>query len=158
MFRKIIAVYFKNHTQVAVHLMITVQKIPTQLMIWRWPSQNTFRMWTVLYWTQSLRTQFDVSINVWRLTGDSLNITCNFMYCNQRCIETFWSPCIYTLCGKNADLMLKQEIYSYHCALKGLAITNAIVPSSTFMQLGSVLITECVTIQLQTKLLELLQT
>jgi hypothetical protein len=23
-----------------------------------------------------------VSINVWRLAGDTLNITCNFLYCN----------------------------------------------------------------------------
>jgi hypothetical protein len=25
-----------------------------------------------------------VSINVWRLAGDTLNITCNFLYCNDR--------------------------------------------------------------------------
>ena len=37
-----------------------IQTIPTQLMIWRWPSQNTFGMWTVLYWTRSSRTQFGV--------------------------------------------------------------------------------------------------
>ena len=48
-------------------------------MIWRWPSQNTFGMWTVLYWTQ-----FGASINVWRLAGDTLNITCNFLYCNHQ--------------------------------------------------------------------------
>jgi hypothetical protein len=54
----------------------------TKLIIWRWPSQNTFGMWTVLYWTRSSRTQFGVSINVWRLVGDTLNITCNFLYCN----------------------------------------------------------------------------
>jgi hypothetical protein len=41
-------------------------------------------MWTVLYWTRSSRTQFGVSINVWRLAGDSLNITCNFLYCNRQ--------------------------------------------------------------------------
>jgi hypothetical protein len=27
--------------------------------------------------------QFGMSINVWRLAGDTLNITCNFLYCNQ---------------------------------------------------------------------------
>jgi hypothetical protein len=54
--------------------------IPTQLIIWIWPSQNTFGMWTVLYWTRSSRTQFGVSINVWRLAGDTLNLTCNFLY------------------------------------------------------------------------------
>jgi len=26
-------------------------------VIWRWPSQNTFGMWTVLYWTRSSRTR-----------------------------------------------------------------------------------------------------
>jgi hypothetical protein len=28
------------------------------------------------------RTQFGMSINVSRLAGDSLNVTCNFLYCN----------------------------------------------------------------------------
>jgi hypothetical protein len=89
-------------------------------IIWRWPSQNTFGMWTVLYWTRYSRTQFGVSINVWRLAGDTLNITCNFLYCNHRvltlCTETFWSPCIipcnyivhiiYFLCRQTA-----REVY-----------------------------------------------
>ena len=72
--------------KVSVHLTIT---IPTQLMIWRWPSQNTFGMWTVLYWTRSSRTQFGMSINVWRLAGDTLNITCNFLYCNHQVHRDF---------------------------------------------------------------------
>ena len=59
-----------------------IRTIPTQLMSWRRPSQNTFGMWTVLYWTRSSRTQFGVSINVWRQAGDTWNITCNFLYCN----------------------------------------------------------------------------
>jgi len=63
--------------------------IPTQLMIWIWQSQNTFGMWTVLYWTRSSRTQFGVSINVWRLAGDTLNITCNFLYCNHQVHRDF---------------------------------------------------------------------
>jgi hypothetical protein len=69
-----------------------IPTIPTQLMIWRWSSQNTFGMrtvlyWTVrtvLYWTRPSRTQFGVSTNVWRLAGDTLNITCNFLYCNHQ--------------------------------------------------------------------------
>ena len=56
--------------------------IRTQLMSWRRPSQNTFGMWTVLYWTRTSRTQYSVSINVWRLAGDTLNTTCNFLHCN----------------------------------------------------------------------------
>jgi len=35
-----------------------IRTVPTQLMIWRRPSQNIFGMWTVLYWTRSSRTQF----------------------------------------------------------------------------------------------------
>jgi hypothetical protein len=42
-------------------------------------------MWTVLYWTLFSRTQFGVSINIWRLGGgDTLNITCNFLYYNHQ--------------------------------------------------------------------------
>ena len=66
-----------------------IRTIPTQGMSWRWPSQNTFGMWTVLYWTRSSRTQFGVSINVWRLAGDTLNITCNFLYCNHHMHRDF---------------------------------------------------------------------
>ena len=58
--------------------------IKKSLCTWRWPLQNTFGMWTVLYWTPSSRTQFGVSINVWRLAGDTLNITCKFLYCNHQ--------------------------------------------------------------------------
>jgi len=73
--------HIQGDQKVSVHLTIT---IPTQLMIWRWPSQNTFEMWTVLYWTRSSRAQFGVSINVWRLAEETLNIACNFLYCNHQ--------------------------------------------------------------------------
>jgi hypothetical protein len=53
------------------------------------PSQNTFGMWTVVYWTWCSRTQFGVSINVWRLAGAILNITCNFLYCNHQVHRDF---------------------------------------------------------------------
>jgi hypothetical protein len=66
-----------------------IRTIPTQLMIWRWQSQNTFRICTVLYCTRSPRTQFGVSINVRRLAGDTLNITCNFLYCNHQVHRDF---------------------------------------------------------------------
>ena len=72
----------------------SIRTVPTQLMIWRWPSQNTFEMWTLLYWTQSSRTQFSLSINVWRLAGDTLNITCKFLYYNHQVHGDFLSPCI----------------------------------------------------------------
>ena len=64
-------------------------------MSWRWPSQNTFGMWTVLYWTRSSRTQFGVSINVRRLSGGTLwTLLVTFYIVMIRCTETFWSPCI----------------------------------------------------------------
>jgi hypothetical protein len=40
-------------------------------MSWRRPSQNTFGMWTVLYWTRSSRT-------------------CNFLYCNHQVHRDFF--------------------------------------------------------------------
>jgi hypothetical protein len=79
----------------STHLIITVQRlseiltIPTQLMIWRWQSQNTFGVWIMLYWIQSSRTQFSVSINVRRLAGDTLNTACNFLYCNHQVHRDF---------------------------------------------------------------------
>ena len=66
-----------------------IRTIRTQLMSWRLTSQNIFGIWTVLYWTRSSRTQFGVSINVWRLAGDTLNITCNFLYCNHQVHRDF---------------------------------------------------------------------
>ena len=50
--------------------------------------------WTVLYWTQSSRTQFGMSVNVWRLVGDILNITWYFLYCNHQVHRDF----LITLC------------------------------------------------------------
>jgi hypothetical protein len=38
---------------------------------------------------RSSRTQFGVSINVWRLAGDTLNLTCNFLYCNHQVHRDF---------------------------------------------------------------------
>jgi hypothetical protein len=74
-------------------------------MSWRWPSQNTFGMWTVLYWTRSSRTQFGVSINVWRLAGDTLNITCKFLYCNHQVHRDFWSSCTCSTTLSRTDLI-----------------------------------------------------
>jgi hypothetical protein len=33
-------------------------------------------------------------INVWRLVEDTLNVTCNFLYCNHQVHRDFLSPCI----------------------------------------------------------------
>jgi hypothetical protein len=84
-------------------------------------SQNYFKhfqslttMWNVLYWTRSSRTQFGVSINVWRLAEDTLNITCNFLYCNRQVQRDFLITLYYSsvsfsnrslcaaVCGGNA--------------------------------------------------------
>jgi len=74
--------FVQGDQNVSVHLTQCIRTIPTQPMIWRWPTENSSGMWTVLYWTRSSRTQFGVSISVWRLVGNTLNITCNFLYCN----------------------------------------------------------------------------
>jgi len=95
-----------------VHLTIT---IPSQLMIWRWPSQNKFGMWTVLYWTRSSRTKFGESINVWRVAGDTLNITCKFLYCNHQV---------------HRDVLI--ILYKYHCAWMIVTIITPMPKSQVF--------------------------
>ena len=84
----------------------TWRTMSTQLMSWRWPSQNTFGMWTVLYWTPSSRTQFGVSINVWRLAGDTLNIIGNFLYCNHQVRREF----LITLYNVKCNVVLTEFI------------------------------------------------
>jgi len=103
--------------KVSVHLTQYIRTIPTQLMIRRWPSHDTFGMWTVL-WTGSLGTQFDVSINVWRLAGDTLNITCDFPYCNHQVhigiLITLYTYCQTTLNRVNVQLIFLAHIYHSH--------------------------------------------
>ena len=43
----------------------------------------------MLYRTRSSGIEFGVSINVWRLTGDTSNIICNFVYCNHQMHRVF---------------------------------------------------------------------
>jgi hypothetical protein len=38
-----------------------------------------------------------VSINMWKLAGDNLNITCNILYCNHQVNRDIWSPCTYNV-------------------------------------------------------------
>jgi hypothetical protein len=98
-----------------VQLTITVS---TQFVIWRWPWQNTFGMWTVLYWIRSSRTQFGVSINVWRLAGDTLNITCNFLYCNHQVHRDFLIAlynCIYWI--KTNQIHISFKIIKFYFTL-----------------------------------------
>ena len=80
---------------------------------WRWQSQNTFGMWTVLHWTRSSRTQFGVSINDWRLAEDTLNITCNFLYCNHQVHRDF----LITLYYGQADKRTWKRVFTFR--LKG---------------------------------------
>ena len=88
-----------RHLKVKKSLCTWRLQYSTQLMSWRWPSQNTFGMWTVLYWTRSSRTNFGVSINVLRVAGDTLNITCNFLYCNHQVHRDFLNTLYYNLMG-----------------------------------------------------------
>jgi hypothetical protein len=45
-----------------------------------------------------------VSINVWRLAGDTLNITVTFCIAIIRCTETFRSPCTSEFKAWTADI------------------------------------------------------
>jgi hypothetical protein len=96
------------------------KKIPIKLMIWRWPSQNTFGMWTVLYWTRSSRTRFGVSINVCRMAGENFNIICNFLYCNHQATDTIRSPCIFPLYSQHPQQNLDTSYCRQH--ILGLSV------------------------------------
>jgi hypothetical protein len=80
---------------------------------WRWPSQNTFWMWTAPYWTRSSRTRFGVSIIVWRLAGYTLNITCNFLYCNHQVHRDFFDHPVYRVsCGLRSAVTSNDILYA----------------------------------------------
>ena len=81
------AVYIQGDHNFYVHLTISVRKYSILLLR---PSQNTLGMWSVLYSTRSWRTQFGLSIYVWRIAGDTLNITSNFLYCNHQVHRDFF--------------------------------------------------------------------
>jgi hypothetical protein len=87
----------------------------------------------MLYWTLSSRTQFGVSINVWRLARDTLNITCNFLYCNHQVHWEFlitlyshfssYSPIMLMdlpRFGMSLKLLFKRDtaFASFHCSHK----------------------------------------
>jgi hypothetical protein len=95
-------------------------------VIWRWPSQNTFGMWTVLYWKRSSGTQFSVSINVWRLVGDTLNITRNFLYSNHQVHRDF----LITLYKSNHQFSTLHAVGLYwvpgHTGVRGNEISNGL--------------------------------
>jgi hypothetical protein len=70
----------------------------------------------LLCWTRSSRTQFGVSINVWRLVGDTLNITCNILYCNHQVQRDFWFILymyyVYNLCTHKSRKRLSRTTKS----------------------------------------------
>jgi hypothetical protein len=79
----------------SLHIYRMIKKSPCT---WRLQCKNTQKYFkqfnhlpslTVQYWTRSSRTQLGVSINVWRLAGDTLNITCNFLYYNHQVHRDF---------------------------------------------------------------------
>jgi hypothetical protein len=47
-----------------------------------------------------------VSVNVWRLAGDTLNITCNFLYCNHQVHRDFLIT-LYNLCTDDVSLIAR---------------------------------------------------
>jgi hypothetical protein len=78
-----------------------------QKSLWTWWLQSPHNWWFEdghhrihlecgpFYTKHGLRKQFGVSINVWGLAGDTLNITCNFLYCNYQVHKLFDHPVLY---------------------------------------------------------------
>jgi hypothetical protein len=96
-----------------VHLIQGNKKVSVHLMIRYKNTQKYFKQFESLTMITQLELEITegvsvglVSINVWRLAGDTLNITCNFLYCNHEGHRDFLSPCRkYKACAK-------QKVYS----------------------------------------------
>jgi hypothetical protein len=85
-----------------------IRTIPTKLMIWRWPSQNTYGIWP--YYTEhGLRVHSSASTNVWRLAEDILNITCHFLYCNHQVHRDFLINLYNTLRVPTGCVVLSEQ-------------------------------------------------
>jgi hypothetical protein len=74
-------VYIQGDQKVSVHLTITVEYTIDELKM-------TITEY-ILNVDRIILTQFGVSINVCRLAGDTLNITCKFLYCNNHVHRDF---------------------------------------------------------------------
>jgi hypothetical protein len=88
--------YIQGDQKFSVHMTITVFSVFEQSPH-SWGVEDghhrirAFGMWTVLYWTRSSRTQFGVSINVWRLAGTLWTLLVTF--CAQRLFDhSVFSP------------------------------------------------------------------
>jgi hypothetical protein len=81
----------KGNQKVSVHLTITVQRNKPNNLWFEDGHQMIHSECGLHYtdWTMSSKTHFGVSINVRRLARDSLNITCNFLYCNHQVQRDF---------------------------------------------------------------------
>jgi hypothetical protein len=84
--------FIQGDQKVSVQLMISVQKTRKKMAITEY-IRNADR---AILNTVSI-TQFGVSINVWSLAGDSLNITCNSLCCNHQGHRDFLVT-LYTGC------------------------------------------------------------
>ena len=116
----------QDDRKVSVHLTQCIRTVHTQLMISRWPSQNTFGMWTVLYWTRSSRTQFEVSVNVWRLAGDTLNITCNFLCCNHQVHRLFDHPVLRIVINRPTQKHTHFRVLHLSLSLRHIGIAQSV--------------------------------
>jgi hypothetical protein len=68
--------YVQDDQKVSVHLMITVHKTQKKMTVTEYIRNVVRAMLTTVF------ENIGVSINVWGLAGDTLNISCNFLYCD----------------------------------------------------------------------------
>jgi hypothetical protein len=69
------------------------------------------------------RTQFGVSINVWRLAGDTLNITWNFLFCNHQVHKRLFDHSVYeaNIISISGSKIRKYVPHMYFAELHGSA-------------------------------------
>jgi hypothetical protein len=118
--------FIQGDQNVSVHVMITVQKIRKHILNsfchLPWFEDGHHRIHSQCgpcYTKHGLREQFGLSINVWRLAGDSLNITGNFLYCNHQVHRDFLNTLHLkhhtdlSSFIKNKIILFQMEIHSF---------------------------------------------
>jgi hypothetical protein len=97
-----ITIYYnvQDYQKVSVRLMITVQKTCRYFKQFQSLGMKTCLELGITDGVSvslvSSKTQFGVSKNVWRLAGNTSNITCNYLYCNHQVHKDFLSFCMYS--------------------------------------------------------------
>ena len=82
-----------------------------------------------------------MSINVWRLAGDTLNITCNLLYCNYQVHRDFLITLYIAICLTHIDILYAASVTIMRLGIRShatsaplaLLLRSAVTSSKTFL-------------------------